>query len=435
MGPADGLAESGLVAQALQEVILALRKLGPEANLYSHRARALFYRDRHAAAFRELQRGLKLCPRDTALHLQRSDYLVQLNRHQEARESLRKAAALVPGNESLPFAGLRQLLFGNNKKEAFREISRILRRGSAAAVLRAIFYRGCFELKAGDWESAERDFGRVVDSLKPDDNLSMRARFYRLLARATDPRFQARRPMARDPEREARLHVCGLGLFPPYTATLDVVGAIRRCDVVFNNVIDDETREFLAVLCDDVRPLTFDVRPIDGRRVEHHREAAFWTRQTSCLVRQGRVVGYITRGHPLVYGGLGAKIQRQCGALGIESRIFASVSAVDILAGSMGQRLGGDAQTVQVCPARSVERAGAIDPRHPLLVFFCHKPLKGRQARPFWRALRRHYPETHASWIFEPVYDMEPTCFPMAQMERRFPTVDKNLVLYVPGVR
>ena len=37
-----------------------------------------------------------------------------------------------------------------------------------------------------------------------------------------------------------------LGIFPPYTASLEVLHAISRCDVIFNNVAGPEVRDLLA---------------------------------------------------------------------------------------------------------------------------------------------------------------------------------------------
>ena len=37
----------------------------------------------------------------------------------------------------------------------------------------------------------------------------------------------------------ARFYLCGLGIFPPYTASLEVIHALSLCDVIFNNVARD----------------------------------------------------------------------------------------------------------------------------------------------------------------------------------------------------
>src|SRR5206468_159183 len=124
-------------------------------------------------------------------------------------------------------------------------------RGRDAA--EAAVLEGQLELRLGRPAAARALFARALGSLEASDGLALQARFWALVAGVcADDRAPAR------PGPELRL--CGLGLFPPYTATLETLREIRGCDVLVNNLSEIETWDVLRLLRPDLRCVTY----IDG---------------------------------------------------------------------------------------------------------------------------------------------------------------------------
>lgn len=423
---AEGLSRQGRLRQALRVLTRSLKQIGPDARLFAARADAYFHYRHYDEAREDLQNAIHLSPCDPQLYVQSSNLFAQLNRPAQALRDMKRAMKLSPKNEWLRYSYLRLLIFSGRRSEAAREIARLIEAGSPGQALEAIFYRGCLNLKAGAGLKAARDFKRVVDSTSTEDNRSLRARLYGLVARMKEPRFYRKYFDSPRTVKGPQLYLCGMGLFPPYTATLDVLNAISRCDVLINNVSGVETREFLSVLCPDVRPATYD----------NHGDDQFWVGRIEKELRRNKTVAFVTRGHPMVFGGLGDALVRRCEALRIDCETFGAVSSIDVLLSFMSRALGEDVSGVQAYDHKVVvlDRE-PLDSRHPLLLYICEGLIKGKEVERTRAVLRSFYPADHECWLFGPTYDAAPQPFLLKELASRFPEIDPSQIIYVPALK
>src|ERR1700676_4347808 len=59
------------------------------------------------------------------------------------------------------------------------------------------------------------------------------------------------------PKDKGKVYLCGLGVYPPQTATVEVLRGISECDVAFNNLPGLGISEFLGLFCSNRRPVAF----------------------------------------------------------------------------------------------------------------------------------------------------------------------------------
>lgn len=408
---ADRLARSGLMARAVAELARGLRRKA-SPGLWAHKALLEFQRSRPEAALKDIDRALALDPGDSALKARRAEILASLN---HPRAALRDAA---PDS----FVRLRLLLSGRRHGMAGKLADRLMRRGGPAVAREALYYRGRLRLQEGRLSTARADLRRVMEGRKTEPTLALKARFYWTVANVADQEFSRRFPMDRvNSGGGPRLFLCGLGLFPPYTATVEVLHALGRCEVIYNNLSGAEIREFLAGFCPKIIPTRLDTRHDHARGV---------ARMLADLKR-GRRVGFVTRGHPLVFGLLGTLLVRACARLGLPCETFAAVSSIDVLLARTGQSLGQEISGVQVFDRSAVERARTMNTEHPLLVYF-YDQLRTPQLRRFERSLLRFYPPGHGGLVFGPQYDGDPEGVRLGEFASRFPDFDSSRILYVP---
>lgn len=420
---AEKLSSEGRMTEALRQLDMALKRHASEAPLYSQRAWLRTQYRKYPEALSDMRRAIGLAPKDSRLYAQRADVHLILNRLASARKDIERAERLSPGDDWLKLARLRVLLLGGRRTEAMSAIAGLMRDGKDGAALEGLFYRGCLELKAGRAARAAKDFKAVMDRAAPEDGLSMRARFYWTVAKTTDPAFGRRHRMAHIKTKGPGLFLCGLGLFPPYTTTIEVLHALGRSDVLFNNISGVEVREFLAEFCPDVRPATYDNRN-DERR---------WMRPILGELKKGKVVAFITRGHPMVFGALAGMLVEACRKAGLPCRAFGAVSSIDHMLAYTGQTLGREFQGVQAYNRPVVEKAKTLNTEQPLLVYF-YQAISGKDVRAFQRSLGRFYPGAHAGLMFGPKYDTAPVPVKVAGLAKRFPEIDASHILYLPAL-
>ncbi|MBI3554131.1 MAG: hypothetical protein HY077_16665 [Elusimicrobia bacterium] len=416
------LSDMGFVVEALADMDRALKEAGSQAGLYARRAQFHLQRRNYPEAESDLGRAIKLAAGDPWLRAKRSELFTLTDRLPLAQEDLDRALALAPKEESLRLSRLRLLVQRGLRSQAAAEIRALLGSGSERGALEAVFYRGCLDFKAGKPGCGEKDFKKLMKDLPEEDPLSMRARFYWAASRAADPSFRKRHHMKTPKEKTPKLFLCGLGIFPPYTASLEVLHALSRCDVLFNNVAGPEVRELLAELCADIRPASYQAWQDEPR----------WADSIFQELDKGRKVGFVTRGHPLVFGGLAVELVKRCRRKGVSHETFGAVSSIDHLLAYTGKGLGDDFGGIQAVDAPAVERAKSVNTALPLLACF-YSGLSGRAAvSAFRKSLERFYPARHGCWMFGPKYDAPPAVLALGELEKRYPEIHASLMLYVP---
>jgi hypothetical protein len=200
-----------------------------------------------------------------------------------------------------------------------------------------------------------------------------------------------------------------------------VLHAVAATDVVFNNVAGPEVREFLGAFSSKIRPATYDANQDEGR----------WVEEMFADLQKGRNVAFVTRGHPLVLGGLARALVRRCKAEGVEHRTFGAVSSIDVLLARMGLALGDDVPGLQAFDLPALEAAATLNTSLPLMLYF-YRGLKGAQVAAARKELERFYDGDQACWMAGPQYDTPPVSFPLKEFEQRFPEVHPSLILCVP---
>ena len=219
-----------------------------------------------------------------------------------------------------------------------------------------------------------------------------------------------------------RLALCGLGLFPPYTATLEVLHAVSLSDVAFNNVAGHEVRDMLAAVCRDVRPAFYQAQQDEKR----------WAEAMFSEIAQGRSVAFVTRGHPLVFGALAVELTRRAKAEGVPLESYGAMSSIDHLLATAGKGLGVDWHGVQAFDRRALEKARAVDSGQPLIACF-HEGIQGREGvERFRRVLERFYPADHECLMYGPKYDSPPAPVRLGDLAEAYPDIHSSLMLFLP---
>ena len=220
----------------------------------------------------------------------------------------------------------------------------------------------------------------------------------------------------------ARLFLCGLGIFPPYTASLDVLHGLSRCDVLFNNVAGPEVRQLLSEFCADVRPASYQAWQDEPK----------WADTIFAELDKGRKVGFVTRGHPLVFGGLAVELLRRCKEQNVAYQSFGSVSSIDHILAKTNQGLGDHMEGLSVFDRPAIEKAATLNTQQPLLACFYAGVEDKRGVAAFRKSIERFYPSNHQCLMFGPKYDSEPEAVELGRLEERYPSIHPSLMLYLP---
>jgi len=417
---AQALSDEGSVVEAIEEID-RLIAASPEVSLHLRKVRFLLQRRNYEEAARELDLAEALAPGDLGVCVARAELCVMTDRLPEAQAEFEKALAKAPADESLRLARLRVIIQRGESSKAGSEIASLGRDGSARARLEARLCRALLALKTRDHRGAEMDFKALMKELPKDDPLSLRARFYWSASRAVDPEFRRRQGMDAN-VKTSKLFLCGLGIFPPYTASLEVIHALSLCDVIFNNVAGPEVRELLAEFCGDIRPASYQAWQDEPK----------WADRIFAELDKGRTVGFITRGHPLVFGGLAVELVRRCTAQKIAHNTFGAVSSIDHLLAYTGKGLGDDFGGIQAIDRPAIESSPTLNTTLPLLACFYSGMDTLAEVAAFRKSLERFYPAEHLCWMFGPKYDAPPAVVAVGDLDKAYPKVHSSLMLYVP---
>jgi len=418
---AQALSDEGSVVEAIEEMD-RLIGLKPEVPLHLRKVKFLLQRRNYEEAARELDAAWLLAPGDRDISIARAELCVMTDKLPEARAEFEKALKGSPNDEALRLARLRILIQQGLEKEAGAELLSLAKSGSAHAKLEARLYSALLALKVKDHQKAREGFTALMKELPKEHPVSMRARFYWAASRAVDPEFRRRHGMDATTRKASKLYLCGLGIFPPYTASLEVVHALSLCDVIFNNVAGPEVRELLAEFCGDIRPASYQAWQDEPK----------WADRIFSELDKGRTVGFITRGHPLVFGGLAVELVRRCGVQKVDHQTFGAVSSIDHLLAFTGKGLGDDFGGIQAMDRPAIERAKTMNTSLPLLACFYSGMETPGESAGFQKTLSRFYPPEHLCWMFGPKYDSPPAVVAVGALAKDYPKVHSSLMLYVP---
>lgn len=412
----------GYMREAVADLDAALRLEPASPDLLARRSFLHFRMRKHAAALRDIGEAIRIQPAHPEWHRRRADIHLLLGRLPDALADIERATRAAPGAPAL-LPQLAMLLILNGRHQAARAVLARLdasEDGAEGARSETTFLRGYGDLRQGRFASAVRRFGACAARSGPETPAGLRAGFYGTLARSLGAGLGAEERQGAA-GAEARLWLCGLGLFPPYTASLEVLQALRRADVVFNNVAGPEVTELLWALNGDCRPATYDA-------IEDERE---WTDRMFVELRRGRRVAFVTRGHAQVFGGLAHMLIDRARRTGIPWKGFGAVSSLDVLSAGAGALLGMHVDAVQALDLPEFEREGSWSADVTLLIYFYFGVTRPAFSRLCAR-LARVYPPDHAVLLCGPKYDDVPVRLALGSLPAEFARMHASVILVVP---
>ena len=381
----------GYLEAALRDASVALA-LAPEPGLLQWRAEAFLGMRHYDLALKDITAALELSPDDGALYDLRAHVNLILGRAGEAQQDVERALAIAPGHVSLRLRQAQLLALQGRLKEA-GALAASLRRAAPAW---GAFLAGYVACAARDYALAGRRFEEALDLAGDDETLRRQASFYAPVAKAVGA-LNTGESMKRTKAAAAakgQVYLCGLGVFPPQTATVEVLQAISECDVIFNNLPGIGISEFLGLFCKRRRPVAF----------RYEQDAVLCGDLILSEVAAGKTVGFVTFGHPLLFGPLSHNVIKVCKSKGIAWKAFGAVSSMDAALAAGGMVMGYSYPGFQVFEMTSdsglkhLERASN---QLPIVVYFAdgmgEDGLKG-----LLKALSARFPSTHKVLLFGP---------------------------------
>lgn len=199
------------------------------------------------------------------------------------------------------------------------------------------------------------------------------------------------------------LRIAGMGLSYPRQATLEVLEAISGCDVVFSNLSGEGASNFLSLFCPDVRYVSYENRKNEIRIAQ----------KIFTAFNKSERVGFVTRGNPMVSGGLIKRLLKEAKKRGVAVRAFPAVSTMDAVLAASGEIFQQTFWGMQMFDSRLLTRAGLRpDPRlHAIICLALTVNENIREtprllARELPEALKEKYGANYVLYVFGPRYDL-----------------------------
>ncbi|MFI5350222.1 MAG: SAM-dependent methyltransferase [Elusimicrobiota bacterium] len=187
-----------------------------------------------------------------------------------------------------------------------------------------------------------------------------------------------------------KLYLLGLGVEPAEHATLEVLQAAGRCDVLYCSGLDAAQRAFLARFA----AKGARIADVDGRGSE-----ASLVRKIGAELAAGKTAGLVTPGHPYYWSALGGRLALEAERKKVECRTFGAVSPMGLALAASGVTLGMNVHGMQSFDCRAfVEKKARINLSWPLVIYF-YSELDRKTFAAAVKRLAREYGESHpAVW-------------------------------------
>jgi len=364
----------------------------------------------YADALRRLARAEALRPSEARFPRARSEVLFVQGKIDAALRALRRALALAPDDAHLRFERVRLLALAGRDAEAERELGASNLGGSQRD-----FLLGYLRARRRRWADAARLFDRVVRSKSPEASpLRPRAVLYRQVARVM-PRV--RRPPR---PRTKEFRMTGLGYRQPIQTTVDALRWMTSCDMIYSNLSDAAVVDFVGLFGLPFRAIVFRRSDQDAFKAAADVMPGF---------RTNRVVGIVTRGHPLFYGRLARRVATLALRRGYSVRVPASTSIADTLPALIGL-VSSPALGVEV---RDCTNLDGLNPRLPLALY--NFAAVGAWRAELARRLAAAYGPAHPVYLLAGYGDREflPETTTAAALEAALQRADEAVTIYVPA--
>lgn len=418
--------EMGDIDRALEDVDGALRLDPRRADLYRRRSHLQVCRRHYHLAAPDCSKALELEPRNAAIALERAMVNSIRNRPDLALEDAALAERLSAGEAGILIEVIRLRISSGKLEGQLRAIER-LRAKSADYAGAADFLLGCYRLKSRDFRKAAKAFALVKGGAAEGD-LSRKAGFYGVVASALldQPGGGSCAP-GPIPLGRSRLNIIGLGVHPPYSASLETLRAIASCDLIFNNLSEPEIAGLLGLLAPECEPTMYDVRGADSR----------WTAAIFDKLKPGMTVGFVTRGHPLVCGGLAHSLMEEAERKGgVEYRIYGSISSMNSLAARALPPESGGHWGEQVMFYSSFLSPGfRAEARVPSVLYFLSSVQTIDRAGydAFYSGLERLYSKEHPCYFYGRTFNMAPELLALRELKELHGKLDCSYTLLLPA--
>ncbi|MBI3554154.1 MAG: hypothetical protein HY077_16780 [Elusimicrobia bacterium] len=305
-------------------------------------------------ALADLDSARRSSPDSSLLALERGLVLVSLGRAREARGEFLKARELGARDPEIPF-----------------QIGRC----------------GIIE---GSYEEA---LGQIREAIS-QSGASHRARFYAMAeSLAIVLKYaQTRNKTLKTAKKKGQgvLWLFGVGIDRPYEITLDTITELKSCEVVFTQPDTREVRELLEAVYPGLRSVG-DISRSSATNAE--RQEVVW-RAVSAELGKGKKVGYVSYGHPFLFGE-GHVMAGRCKAAGYEYRVFTAVSSIDGMLTMLQKDLESVEGEFHVLNAQSLLKTGRIEASAPNIVMGVNWVMGGDGFKKFCGLLESAYPKDH----------------------------------------
>lgn len=413
---ADVLNRMGFYRDALADLV-KVQALIPDgaaplltaANIYFDQA---FYLE----AMEMMDRARALAPADAALLARRARFLHLLGRLPEAENELTRARALAPDDSQIRYELLLvRVLLGRGKEVA----AEILKKPVAPPYNSVLF--AYLEFRAGRRRKAAGLFRRAAAA--SGGAFAERMTLYAFCADILGDR----RGPPRAGKDRVEFFMCGIGIKHPFQATVEILRALDRCAVIYNNLGDPQIADFLGLF-------SAEIRAVDRRAGEPAMGRV--DRILSGVRRRGLPTGFVTRIHPFIYRRIANDLAQRCEDMGLRYRAFASVSLTESAWG-LGEAAGGPPPAGTAFGGRVfdlvwlVAHPELLEPRHALVVY-C---IAGSEDRArFAGKIAALYPAEHRAFVLAGSGDNEQRVreVRVGDLSRDLPGFDMGAVLYVP---
>jgi tetratricopeptide (TPR) repeat protein len=400
---ADLAQRYGYMESALRDVSLALA-LGPNPSIYQWRARTFLGMRHYGLAIKDLSAALEMEPDNHELFDLRAHVNLLLGRVPQAQEDIERALNFMPKQVNLLLRRGQLLALQGKFKEAHASAATV--RASAPAW--ANFIDGYVYCVEKDYKSAAASFTAATAAATDRDGpLKLQAGVFGTIAKAFHG-LGGKDEMAKSakeaksgkggPKEKGKVYLCGLGVYPPQTATVEVLRGISECDVIFNNLPGMGMSEFLGLFCSNRRPVAF----------RYEQDAKLCADLVLSEVKPGRTVGFVTFGHPLLFGPLSHEIIKRCAAEKIPCKAFGAVSSMDAVLAASGQVLGysyAGFQIFETTNARVLADIPRSNPRLPVVVYFA-EGLGDEGMKRLVVSLLEKYSPDHECLLYGPKHEL-----------------------------
>lgn len=414
---ADVLYRMGFYRDALEDLKTLARLLpaSPEpllqaANIYFDQA---FYEE----ALGALDAAIRLAPDDVRLLTRRAKILFVLNRLAGAEADLARAARLSPDEQTRAELLLMRILRGRHAS-ALKE----LKAGAVGPVWTG-WLEGVLRCRRGEYAEARESFARAASL--GEGAFARRMRYFSLVARVLGEGGGAGR------EKPPRLYLCGIGIRHPYQTTVEILRALARCDVLYNNIGDPQIMEFLSLFPGKVKP----VRRVWGGTAMGRAEGIL-----AELKRPGGTAGFITRIHPFIYRRIANDLVGLCRSAGVSFRSFGAVSLTEVLwglaasdPGSEEVREGRQGLRLRVFDIDFLDKnPDLLDPRVGTVVYCI---ADARRRKELCALLRARLAPRRRCYVLAGSGDKEDAAVPapVEELEEALLKADDGALIYVPA--